>query len=465
MTKAKDHMHNLFEAFEELRKELHTVEATPLVSALLFLHTVNRLETHFADRGLSLPEGAAQELQGLLMPTKRVYAHLQVVLGARIKIDLRALPQREVDESLVARTSRTIGIYVTQVSAGRSEAEALAKIGEDCTHLLDYVTRQFPNRSGGVQTPEPVARLMVDLLEAKPGMSVLDFTSGFARMLVELARQQVALGRDPDALTYVGQEEDSQAALLGAIHLALNGVTRFTIHVGNTLTNPATRPETFDLVMADPPLGMPVPHLIGSLAGDPRFTFGRKPLPKAADWLFLQHGLTALKPGGRAVFITAHGPMFRSGTEATIRRDVLATGWLRTVMALPSALYPNMALPVVLSVFDRPGQGQKGQSAVVMVDANTWGRREGRVQVLTGEDRKKLVDLFLAPTETEFATLVAPERIYNNSDAWQPNQYLARPEKEGPPDLAGVRKSVDEALELLKKAEDEVAKAFSDLDT
>lgn len=452
-----------FETFAELRNDLRTVEATPLVTSLLLLHAVHRLPTRYQALGVELPEQAAAELLGLDLPLARVGDLVHEVLGERLQGAPRGLNMPDLDPAVVARTSRSVGVYVSQLVAGHEEREALAAVGQAATLLLDYGVRQFPATSGVVQTPETLAQLTVSLLDAQPGMTVLDSSVGFARTLVEVARDQVAQGHDPNALRYVGQELQQATALLGAMHLLLNGVTNFVIHVGDTLTQPATEPESFDRVIADPPIGMAVPHLVNALSGDRRFAFGRKSLPKTADWLFLQHGLTSLKPGGRAVFVTAHGPMFRGGSEGSIRQDLLAAGWLNTVVSLPSALYPNTGLPLVLTVFDRPRAGERGQDDVLMIDATSVGVREGRTQVLTRETREALVDRFTQRQgDAATAVLVSHDRIYANKDAWQPNQYLER-EAEAGRSVADIRAELARREKNLRDAETELGRAFDAL--
>lgn len=452
MTKAT---HAFFDTFTELRSELRTVEAAPLVTALLLLHAVHRLPTLYRALGVTPPEQTT-ELLGLDLPLHRVSDLVRDIIGERLHGADSALDVPDIDAAIVARTSRLVGVYVSQLVAGHSETEALARIGRAATLLLDYTVRQFPTTSGVVQTPDTLAQLLVSLLDAQPGMTVLDPSVGFARTLVELARQQAALGHDPNAIRYVGQEAQQSTAQLGAMHLLLNGVTNFVLHVGDTLTDPATDLESVDRVIADPPLGMSAAHLLNALTGDRRFAFGRATLPKTADWLFLQHGLTSLAPGGRAVFVTAHGPMFRGGTEAAIRQDLLAAGWLNSVIALPSALYPNVGLPVVLTVFDRPRVGERGQDDILMIDASGLGVREGRTQVLNSETRDTLVDLFSRTKgDLDLAALVSPHRIHANNDAWQPNQYLERETASG--------RSLDEIRADISASEDRLQQAAQDL--
>ncbi|GGL92991.1 hypothetical protein GCM10010840_33840 [Deinococcus aerolatus] len=456
---------NFFRAIEEFRNEARTMDAVPLVSALILLHAVDRFPEHFAALGLSLPQSASHELQqSLQLAPGRVEKLLHEVLMDRVDSRVEVDTGLGLKDVVVARASRAVAQEIWQATSGLAAEAGIKVLGTAFSQMLDYIVRQFPKSSGFMQTPETVAQLMAELVDAGPGMSVLDVTSGFSRTLVEVARLQRRRGEDPNSLRYVGQERDPLAALLGAVQLVLNGVTQFTLHVDDVLTDPRTGQGEFDRVIADPPLGLTLPHLVGRLEGDPRFVFGKKGLPRAADWLFLQHGLTALKPGGRAVFITAHGPMFRGGMEASVRQDLLAAGWLHTVMALPSSLYPNTGIPMVLTVFDRPAPGQTGFPDVLMIDASPMGTRQGRSQILDEATRSHLLTLVRQRSEDpERSALVPHARIHDNDDAWQPNQYLSQDSEDSARSLVQIRAELSGQLVTLRSAEQQLEDALSAL--
>ncbi|AZI45237.1 hypothetical protein EHF33_20220 (plasmid) [Deinococcus psychrotolerans] len=454
----------LSSAVNELRND-GLNHAVPLVSALLLLHTIRRFEDHFGQLGVSFPEAAASQLTQLKLSAHDVFESLETVLGQRLKFHKRlktgwsSVTVPATDPAAIARSSRKIVLFVAQVSSGKSAQNALVELGEACSDLLDHGGRSVVTS----QTPSGVAKLMAAQLDAQAGMRILDPACGVARVLVEVAKEQVQQHKDPNDLEYVGQEIDPNAAFLGALHLMLHGVVRFQIQVEDSLTQSTLKAEDFDRVVGDPPIALAIPHLVSDLQGDARFTFGGAPLPKTADWLFVQHGLVALKPGGRAVFITAHAPMFRSGAEAAIRRDILSAGWVSAVVALPSALYPNLALPLVMTIFERPEEGARGRQDVLMIDASTLGTREGRINVLSENVRQQLTTLIRdrAPSEP-YTALVESERIFENKDAWQPNQYLDF-EPDQTRDLKVIEADLQQQLKHLKDVEQALQQSFDAL--
>ncbi|WP_161884028.1 HsdM family class I SAM-dependent methyltransferase [Deinococcus alpinitundrae] len=368
------------------------------------------------------------------------------------------------DPATTARSSRKVASFVEQfpISDIQPVWTTLTELGRAYTDLLDQAGR--PSSSAlHSQTPSGIAKLMATQLHAQPEIRILDPACGAARLLVEVAREQIEQHRDPNGLKYVGQEVDPNLAFLGALHLMLHGVVDFEIRVEDSLLQSTVKARDFDRVVGDPPVALAIPHLGSELQGDVRWAFGGTSLPKTADWLFLQHGLVALKPGGRAVFITAHGPMFRSGAEAAIRRDLLAAGWVSAVVALPSALYPNLALPLVMTVFDRPEGGARGHQDVLMIDASGLGTREGRVKVLPEKVRQQLTTLIQERNPSEpYATLVESERIFENKEAWQPNQYLDF-ETDQTRDLTVIEAELQQQLEHLKAVEGDLQQAFGAL--
>lgn len=447
-----------FDTFALLRDSLPISEGVPLISSLLLLQTVLRFDDHYRSLGVTVPSTLAADLQELELPVERVAALVHEVLGDRVQIKV-SLPT--VNPLIVAQTARQLGRYVNLVAAGEEDSDVLSDLGQACTYLLDYIDRQ--KLTNGQQTPATLAQLTASLLDVRPGMTILDCSVGVARIFVEVARLQQAAGYDPNAICYVGQEMNIQVVALGAIHLLLNGVANFVIHFGNTLTDPATEMESFDRVVADPPMGLKVVTADNVLEGDRRFKFGPRNLPKTAEWLFVQHGLSALKPGGRGVFITPHGPLFRAGVEAAIRQNVLLAGWLNAVIALPSALYPVLALPVVMTIFDRPLPGQSGHGEVLMIDFSTQGTREGRHQILEDRVRSDLLSLVEQRTEQpDLAALVSHERIYANKDVWQPSQYLER-EVSQTRSVTAIRQELAQMRMAVRQTESDLEEAFEAL--
>jgi type I restriction-modification system DNA methylase subunit len=292
------------------------------------------------------------------------------------------------------------------------------------------------------------------------GLNVQEFGLGVTALTI--ARRLRQQGRDPNSVQYEGQEVNEQVAILAEIHLFLNGVTSHRLHLGDTLAHPATQGATYDRVYGDPPFGMTYPHT-EAINNDPRFVYTAGSKVRSAEWLFIQHGLHALKPGGRATFVTVNGPLFRGGPEAKARAALTEAGWLSAAVALPSALYPYTALPVALMVFERPGGGTTGHDRVLFIDAGSLGSRAGRLQALSSAVQARIEAAVTGRTdEIAFSRDVPVTEILTGDAVWQPSRYVTVPQADAP-DLAILRSELVKANEALLAAQKRVQVSFARL--
>jgi type I restriction-modification system DNA methylase subunit len=158
-----------------------------------------------------------------------------------------------------------------------------------------------------------------------------------------------------------GWERNAGAVALGRAVLAALGAEG-TVSPSHALVSPPSE-EIFDAVVTAPPFGVSPPKEL-HLEAIARFRFG---IPtRHADWLFVQHALSVLAPGGTAVALMTKGPLFRGGSELPIRRRLIEADLVDTVISLPSGLLSGTALPCCLVVLwrDRP-RSRAGSTLVI----------------------------------------------------------------------------------------------------
>lgn len=78
---------------------------------------------------------------------------------------------------------------------------------------------------------------------------------------------------------------------------------------------------------------------------------------KATELLFLQHIMKKLKPkdGARCGMVVPEGTLFRVGTFATVKQDLLEQFNLHTVVSLPPGTFTPKDVKTALLFFERPG--------------------------------------------------------------------------------------------------------------
>ena len=126
----------------------------------------------------------------------------------------------------------------------------------------EYLIKKFADLSkknaGEFYTPRSIVKLMVMLLDPKPGDTVYDPACGTAGMLIEAIRRI-----DNKQLTYgkmYGQEKNLSTSAIARMNLYLHGARDFKIAQGDTLRAPAFisrgKLQTFDCVLANPPFSL-----------------------------------------------------------------------------------------------------------------------------------------------------------------------------------------------------------------
>ncbi|HEX7165090.1 MAG TPA: N-6 DNA methylase [Trebonia sp.] len=228
---------------------------------------------------------------------------------------------------------------------------------------VDTLIDRYADTAGIARTPAPVVRLMGALAEVSDGAArsqdaVLDPAAGTGELLGCAADWS---GR------VLGQELDQALARLAQIR-----VPEAEIATGDSLRADQFAGEMVDVVLCHPPFG---DRDWGQeeLAGDPHWAYGIPPKSEP-ELAWVQHALSHLKPGGRAVVLLP--PAVASRPSARwIRAELVRRGALRAVIALPSGLARPVHVPVCLWVFQRPADTIAIDPRVLFVDVADleWG--------------------------------------------------------------------------------------------
>ncbi len=190
-----------------------------------------------------------------------------------------------------------------------------------------------------------LASAAVSLLPALRPDLVLDPICGYGRMLVAAAR------RFGPSVAYVGQDPDP-SRVETATRALVDAGARADVLVGSPLTDDALSRyrRSADLVVCQPPIKSP--SLNDDASPSLPWEFGS---PGQADshlaWLQICYGY--LKPGGTAVVPVPSIVSMRS-TGRRIRAEMLRSGALLQVVALPPQFVPYASLPWQLWVLERP---------------------------------------------------------------------------------------------------------------
>nr|WP_239067725.1 N-6 DNA methylase [Actinomadura bangladeshensis] len=311
-------------------------------------------------------------------------------------------------------------------------AEYAAEHGAGPTFELLYSRLLETHARRVFTTPGPVADLMVDLAGAK-GRTVLDPACGSGNLLAAAAAR--------GATAVLGQELDADLARLTGIRLVLAGGTS-EIRIGDSLRDDAFTGIETDTVVCNPPFNQPDWGHSG-LIYDRRWTFGVPPRAEP-ELAWLQHALSHVRPGGNvAVLLSPAVASRKSGNR--IRAELLRTGTVRMVAALPAAGVPGTPLSMHLWVLTRsvpegrpPGDvlvadaaGQPVDAAVTQIMRAWRAFTEGTDDLPDRSVTVRTVDLLGGMTDLT------------------PARYLTAADTDAGKRFAGVRSDLDELLARL----------------
>lgn len=238
------------------------------------------------------------------------------------------------------------------------------------TAALTFLARLAGKELGTILPGPSIQRLMVELADPPQDGRVVDPCCGMGSILVAAGEWGRERGRPLGAID--GSDRQVRSAAVARIALFLAELPGH-VESADVLVSPGTRTSgPYDVVLSAPPMSVPSPpHLY--IEASQRFRYGAP--ARFADWLYVQHALSLLSERGVAVILLAHGPLFRSGAEADVRRGLVDADMIESVIALPSGLLAGTNLPCALVVLRRsPSQAQRG--SIMIVDVKNVPRAE-----------------------------------------------------------------------------------------
>ncbi len=189
---------------------------------------------------------------------------------------------------------------------------------------------------------------------------------------------------------------------------------KFDIALGDTLMDPKHwDDEPFEAIVSNPPYstkweGKDNPVLIN----DERFSPAGVLAPKSyADLAFTMHMLSWLATDGTAAIVQFPGTLYRGGAEKKIRKYLIDGNYVDSVIQLPPDLFFGTTIATCIVALKK----SKSDNKTLFIDASAEFVREGNKNVLTEENRKRILNVFASRTgEEHFASLIPNEEIQDN---------------------------------------------------
>jgi type I restriction enzyme M protein len=258
-------------------------------------------------------------------------------------------------QTLEYKIGEIFGEIKNRIQSGYNLRDVIERVDElrfgtqaekhELSHLYEAKIKNMGNagRNGGeYYTPRPLIRAMIQVVDPKIGERIYDGACGSAGFMCEafdyLSKGKLST-KDAKTLqekTFYGKEKKSLAYVIGIMNMILHGIEAPNIVHTNTLAinlDDIQPKDRYDIVLANPPFG-------GKERPEVQQNFPIKTGETA--FLFLQHFIRSLKPGGRAAIVIKN--TFLSNTDnasVSLRKLLLESCNLHTGAGLPKRHVPG----------------------------------------------------------------------------------------------------------------------------
>lgn len=349
-------------------------------------------------------------------------------------------------------------------------------LGDAYEYLIGQFAMESGKKAGEFYTPRQVSEVMAQIAAKTSNMkSIYDPTVGSGSLLLTVKKH---LDKDVQKnLEYYGQEKNTATYNLTRMNLLLHGIRpeKMTIKNGDTLSQDWPEdPEhpnegvLFDAVVMNPPYSAKNWNKEGLKVSDPRFEVaGVLPPDSKGDFAFLLHGLFHLGQNGTMAIVLPHGVLFRGSAEGEIRQRLLDKNYIDTIIGLPSNLFTNTGIPVVVMILKK---NRELNAPVLLIDASNSFIKVGKQNVLQEKDIAKIVDTYVDRSEIPgYSHLATREEIIENDYNMNIPRYIEAVTEEIPHDvdahlLGGIpKKNIDDLHVLQASVSDLLSASIKEL--
>ncbi len=220
-------------------------------------------------------------------------------------------------------------------------------LSENFPNIFDNVLLripQYPHSRGMLGEyfqPVELTRFICKLADLPVNGKVFNPFAGFASFGVFLDQNQY----------YFGQELNQKTWALGTLRIMAYerlGTSKYVCD--DSILHWPSRSEGFDLIVANPPIGM----RLGNQYQSPEYDF------RTIEQFLIEKGVQSLKPNGKLIALLPQSFLFRGMSEQRLREYLVEEDLIDTVISLPGGLLFNIGIPLVILVLSmakkKPGK-------------------------------------------------------------------------------------------------------------
>jgi type I restriction enzyme M protein len=352
----------------------------------------------------------------------------------RIDFNATTHGQRDIDDDRLSN-------LIEEISAKRL---GLADVEPDIIgRSYEYLIRKFAEGSGQsageFYTPREIGFVMARIMDPEPGMEIYDPCCGSAGLLIKcrLVMEEKLHTKNKNngaPLRLYGQENEAGTWAMANMNMIIHDMEG-EIQIGDTFRRPkfrqGNRLRTFDRVVANPMWNQTEFKEKDYDADElDRFPKGAGYPGGKADWGWLQHILSSMKPKGRAAVVLDTGAASRgagnanSNKENDVRRWFIERDFIEGVIYLPENLFYNTSAPGIIIALNR-AKPKERQGKLLLLNASRGFIKGDPKNYLPEDAVLRIADTFREWKEVEkYSRIVTAAEIAKNDFNISPSRYI-----------------------------------------
>lgn len=250
----------------------------------------------------------------------------------------------------------------------------------EITTLEEHIKRKWADISaetaGEQYTPEDIISLIAEIVAAKIDISKHDFvhlydpTCGGANLLFGVADRL----REVAGYQYIAANGcDWNDALYALAKIESLFREDAEIKYGNTLTTLPFKGKEFDVVVANPPYGIPWKGYEKEIRDDQTGQFAFLPSVSDGQLLFLQHNAWHLHSNRGILVEVNNGSSLFSGDagsgESNVRKYLFDNDWVEAIIQMPSDEFFNTGIVTYLWILNK-NKSEDHRDKVILINAS-----------------------------------------------------------------------------------------------
>lgn len=301
----------------------------------------------------------------------------------------------------------------------------------EITTLEEHIKRKWADISaetaGEQYTPSDIISLIAELVASKMDkpknkyLHLYDPTCGGGNLLFGVADRLHKVAGYSHIATYGCDMNDALYAL-AAIESRFRGESH--IRNGNTLTKLPFREKAFDVIVANPPYGIPWKGYEKEIRNDQTGQFVALPSVSDGQLLFMQHILWQLDEKGIAIEVNNGSSLFSGDAgsgESNIRKYLFDKDWVEAIIQMPSDEFFNTGIYTYLWVFNKYKTPERRNKVMLINASNGWEllkkSKGSKRRQMNDNHRKAVVDALLNFTDCEIGKVFPKWYFYYNKQA------------------------------------------------